>query len=125
MDIQILTKTDFFSLRELDIYTDEQIDLILKDIKLIHPEKYEKYGKDLLSDYTKTQMVKSYFSKYIIEIEKDVYVRGEDFAEVIRFENGQITQRFIGGVNDITLCDLSGSYLNKKVYGMLLCNFRK
>jgi hypothetical protein len=124
MSTKILTKEDFFSIKEKDVYNEQSINSIVDEVKTLYPEKYEIYGKIMFIDYAKLMLLKNYFKNHILEIEKDVYVKWEDFCEVIRFENEQITQRFIGGVNNINLCDKDGEYLNKKLYGMLLAEFK-
>jgi hypothetical protein len=123
MKIKIITKKDFFSLNEKDIYKEEKINLILNKIKTKSHKKYEDYGKNTIIEYAKNVLLKNHFSNSIIEIKKDIFVKWEDFTQIIRFDNGKITYRFVGGLYDINLCDKSGLYLDKKLYGMLLSEF--
>lgn len=123
MKNKIISKKDFFSIKEEFIFNKEKIDLIVNNIKIISPEKYQNYGKYSIIDYAKSVLLKNYFSNTIIELKENIYVKGEDFSQLIRFENNRITQRFIGGLYDINLCDYSGNYLEKKLYAMLLFDF--
>lgn len=124
MKNKILTKKDFFSINEENIFNQERINLIVDEIKRKFPEKYEFLGKNKIIDYVKHLLLKNHFLNLIIEIKENIYVKGEDFIQLIRFENGQITHRFIGGLYDINLCDKTGKYLEVKLSGILLSDFK-
>lgn len=122
--MNIITKKDFFNIKEKDIMDEKRINLIVNKIKNISPEKYENYGKNTIIDYAKSMLLKQFYLNSIIEIKENVFVKWEDFTQLIRFENGDITQRFIGGLYDINLCDKLGNYLDNKLCGMLLTDFK-
>lgn len=120
---KILTQKDFYSIKEQDVFVDKQISLILDRIKTISPEKYQKYGELTLTEYAKSVLLKNYFANYLVQINENTFVKWEDFTQIVRFDNNQITHRFIGGVYDINLTDEMGNYTDKKLYGMLLNRF--
>jgi hypothetical protein len=124
MNIKILNNKNFFIIEEKDIYNDKKINIIVNEIKTRFPQKYENYGKNNIIDYAKNMLLKDYFFNFIIKIDENIYVKGEDFVQIIRFDDNQITHRFIGGLYNINLCDKSGNYLNKKLQGFHLSNFK-
>ena len=105
------------------VYNESSINQIVNHIRNISPEKYENYGKNTIVDYAKNMLLKGYLKGSLIHIKEDVYVNWEDFTQLIRFENGQIVQRFIGGLYDIKLTDNIGNYTGRNLYGMLLSDF--